>query len=337
MQKEGAFMQKYLHIKPNFNTIVEIEEQSFEMCKNKISTLLFSTENPVTKIKFFPLDSENKDSIPFSILLNLENCLLSTSCKNQCENVTLTKYPHDNILLEVKPFLLCDAPFGEHKKELTCASENCTIFYARGDSGIVKVENKTDILQFRFSKGIATLDARASENKILIWAKNLNKKYSLAQISLKNSKFELERLENVDILEENGKIIKTFRNLHTTLGHGIVGEYGPTLSGKYKLAKSGDKTFSHIEEKLVPYYFLDAVRVKDFDLARSFLSRELSKILDNKHLEMFFGNFKNFGQNLGENIYPDDVALFYEENDIQIAKIFHFELKNGAIVNITEI
>lgn len=330
-------MQKYLHIKPSFDALVEVENESFEMDKNKITTLLCSTDKMTTKIKFYPLDNQNKTSIPFSVLLNLENCSIASQSEHGCQNIMVTKYPHDNILLEVEPFLLYDTPIGEHKKELTCGSENCTIFYTRGGSGLVKVENKTDMLQFRFTKGITTLDARASKGKILIWAENMNKKYSIALISMEKHKFELERLENVDILEENGKVVRTFRNLHTTFGHGIVGEYGTTLSGKYKLAKMGDKDFPQIDQKLVPYYFLDALRVKDFDLARSYLTSTLSQALDNRHLEMFFGDFKNFGQNLGENIFPEDVALFYEENEIQVAKVFHFELKDGKIANITEI
>ncbi len=330
-------MQKYLHIKPSFDALVEMENESFEMDKNKITTLLCSTDKNMTKIKFYPLDNQNKTSIPFSVLVNLESCSVSNKAENGCQNVTLTKYPHDNILLEVEPFLLYDTPIGEHKKEVTCGSENCTIFYTRGGSGLVKVENKSDMLQFRFSKGIVTLDARANKGKILIWAENMSKKYSIALISIENHKFELERLENVDMLEENGKVIKTFRNLHTALGHGIVGEYGMTFTGKYKLAKMGDKASPHISPKLVPYYFLDAVRVKDFDLARNYLSSALSQALDNKHLEKFFGEFKNFGQNLGENIFPEDVALFYDENDIQVAKVFHFELKDDKIADITEI
>lgn len=330
-------MQKYLHIKPSFDALVEMENESFEMDKNKITTLLCSTDKMTTKIKFYPLDNQNKTSIPFSVLLNLESCSMSNSAGNGCKNITVTKYPHDNILLEVEPFLLYDTPIGEHKKDVTCGNENCTIFYTRGNSGLVKVENKTDMLQFRFSKGIVALDARASKGKILIWAENMNKKYSIALISLENHKFELERLENVDILEENGKVIKTFRNLHTASGHGIVGEYGVALAGKYKLAKLGDKNSVNVNPILVPYYFLDAIRVKDFDLARSYLSSALSQALDNKHLEKFFGEFKNFGQNLGENIFPEDVALFYDENDIQVAKVFHFELKDGKIADITEI
>lgn len=336
-KKQGEFMQKFLHIKPSFDALVEMENKTFEMNKNKISTLLFSSDSPVAKIKFYPLDNKNKTSIPFGVVLNFDTCSLLTSCENHCKVVTLTKYPHDNILLEVEPFLLYDIPFGEHKKEVICGDENCTIFYTRGDSGMVKVESKTDTLQFKFSKGIVTLNARANKEKILIWVENLNKKNSIAQISLKNGKFELTRLENVDILEENDKVIKTLRNLHTVFHHGIVGEYGSNLVGKYKLAKMDDKIFSQIDEKLVPYYFLDAVRVKDFDLAKSFLSPALSNVLDNNHLEKFFGDFKNFGQNLGEKIFPEDIAIFYEENDIQVAKLFHFELKDGKIENIAEL
>lgn len=329
-------MQKYLHIKSSFDALVEVLGKSFELEADKITSLLSTSENDVIKLNFYPLDNQNKTSIPFCLLANLNTGSLQSASRTTCDNATITKYPHDNILLEVEPFKLYDTALGEHKKEILANGEKCTIFFTKGKNGLVKVESSSDFLQFRFSKGITALNVRASKKKLLIWVENLNKKHSIALISTNNNKLELERLENVDILEDNGKVVRTFRDLHTAMQHGIVGEYGASLVGKYKLVKTGKARPFEISHTLLPYYFVDAIKVKDLDLARSYLSPALSNALDNLHLESFFGDFKGFGQNLGENIYPEDVALFYDENGSRVAKIFHFSLQNGKISDITE-
>ena len=330
----GETMQKYLHIKPTFDALVEIKNESFELTSNKITSFLLNSEENNIKINFYPLDNKNKTSIPFCLVANIEKGVVVT----KSENASLIKYPHDNLLLEVEPFLLYDTVLGEHTKKLSLQEGDCTIYYSRGSAGLVKIENSADTLQFQFSKGINTLDARASKNTIFIWAENHSKRYSIAIVDTTNNSLELKRLENVDLLEVDNNTIKTFRNLHTAGGHGIVGEYPlKNLSGKYKLVKTGDKPSFCSDEKLIPYYFVDAIRVKDLALARTFLSQPLSNILDDAHLELFFGDFYSFGQNLGEDIFPEDVALFYDQNGIKTAKIFHFSIQNGKITDITEI
>lgn len=327
-------MQKYLHIKPTFDALVEIKNESFELTSNKITSFLLNSEESNVKINFYPLDNRNKTSIPFCVVANIEKGFVVS----KSENCSLINYPNNNLLLEVEPFLLYENTLGEHTKKLTLQEGDVTIFYSRGSTGLVKIENNSDILQFQFSKGINTLDAKASKNTIFIWAENDNKKYSIAIVSKDNNQFELKRLENVDLLEIDSNYIKTFRNLHTAIGHGIVGEYPiKTLVGKYKLVKTENKPTFCSDEKLIPYYFLDAIKVKDFALARSYLSQSLSSNLDDIHLESFFDNFYDFGQNLGENIFPEDVALFYEQNGIKIAKIYHFSIEKGKIADITEV
>ena len=214
-------MQKYLHIKPTFDALVEIKNESFELTSNKITSFLLNSEESNVKINFYPLDNRNKTSIPFCVVANIEKGVVAT----KSENCSLINYPNNNLLLEVEPFLLYENTLGEHTKKLTLQEGDVTIFYSRGSTGLVKIENNSDILQFQFSKGINSLDARASKNTIFIWAENDDKKYSIAIVSKNNNQFELKRLENVDLLEIDSNYIKTFRNLHTAIGHGIVGEY----------------------------------------------------------------------------------------------------------------
>ena len=63
--------------------------------------------------------------------------------------------------------------------------------------------------------------------------------------------------------------------------------------------------------QIVPYAFLQAIEVGDFDLASSYLDVPMRRRVDKEHLESFFGKIKNFLQ-----IDNDIFAVFGNEKSL---------------------
>ena len=72
------------------------------------------------------------------------------------------------------------------------------------------------------------------------------------------------------------------------------------------------------------YLFLDAVKIKNYEICKQYLSNDLCEIEEDSFFE-FFENFDEFR-------FIDDVCILEKNNEV--IKIVHFEVLNDKIVNI---
>ena len=95
--------------------------------------------------------------------------------------------------------------------------------------------------------------------------------------------------------------------------------------------------FIHAKHKeFIPYAFFEAIQIKNYKLARKYLTPELSNKLSNLHFEKFFGHYYKITQTLSPIFNHEEIALIYK-GPPNIAKIFNIKInKNNKIENIYE-
>ena len=227
---------------------------------------------------------------------------------------------------------------------------SCKIFYL--ESGVL-CENYM----------ISTLSIMGNPCKVELGNKNINIEYlqfkKNIELPFKFDSYKMgaissyvyvlltnESCQNLILFDsENGKIenyygdeIKIFgnrftiaKNLDNIARHVLHEEYNVTAQGIILNSKQIDyqngRPVLCSAPQIVPYAFLQAIEVGDFDLASSYLDVPMRRRVDKEHLESFFGKIKNFLQ-----IDNDIFAVFGNEKSL-----FKFTLTENKISEIDKI
>jgi len=141
-----------------------------------------------------------------------------------------------------------------------------------------------------------------------------------------------------DKIEVNKDIISILTKKNDMAKHATVAKYKLNANKIVKIEKylTCLKSKSLInDEILIPYAFLEAIQVKNFILAREYLTESTSKALTDLHLENYFGKIYDIKQShLDEQ---NILAVVYKNEHSYFAKYFKFTLINNKIDNIDEI
>lgn len=323
-------MEQILHIKSTFDCLLKYSTTEKVLTKNKIFSFLLKD---TTALSFYPISD---GGLPFS-------CLISENDKGDLQtdrlNISLTKFPNNNYLMEVSPFEIQFSSFGLKTKGVNFGGTAHTISWLANSNLSVRIENSSTYLDFGFKCKVKELSTKSKGNDLVMSFKTHDEKFVVAHISYKNGEYTLEELNKVDILEENKNEITTYQNLHDFAGHGeiITFSFENDFEKTKTLAYDNDKPkFAKIKE-FVPYAFFEAVKIKNFKLARIYLSQELSRKLTDGHIRKFFGDFVKVHQTLSQNYNAEEIALIYENNFEKTAKVFNIKLnENNLIENIIE-
>ena len=146
-----------------------------------------------------------------------------------------------------------------------------------------------------------------------------------------NSDYELIYNGYFDNLDENNNLFTGFTNLYDIAKHGHVCEINlDDLSNinDYYVVKDGGKRCNC--QELIPQAFLEALKVKNFSLAKSYLNSTLANA-SNSHFEAFFGPIQAIYYNCYNNSSPINYTVYNGEY-----KFYNFTVKNQKIVDIEE-
>lgn len=329
-------MELFFHLKPSFDCVMRTRDICTELQKNKILSFLINSPSPVLALSFYPSQTE-ENSLNFTVLVNLKTKTLAS--KNP--NADLILFPNDNLLLTVREFFFANQkPFNVQTKTFTFGDTNHTFFYQKNSPFSLRIENaKRKFLEAEYPCQVHELEFKTSTNSLFCFGKTAQKTFIVCILKYKNNAYSLTTLEEVELLEEKDGTITTLKKANDIQGHAFTKTYtfSPTLSVETALVYGEDEPSSVAKREIVPYAFFDAVKCKNFDIARSFLCEKLSKKLTDKHLEKFFGDFLFSHQPLSENL--SEIALIYSENPLQkTAKLFDITMdENDKISNITDL
>lgn len=328
-------MECLVHIKPNFSCTLAYLSTQKNLEKNKIYT--FILKDKIT-LSFYPNDSDNKDTLPFSceIAPDSENII-----KTGRNNICVTNFKNNNFLLEVSPFIFSSTPTMLGLKTKTITTENIThtITYFSNNNLNFRIENNSSYLDFSNSYKVSELNVKAKNEFIFLYFKCQNSKYFTCVVQYKNNKYFLQETCEADLLEEQENVITTYKNLHDFASHGeiITYNFNTEFSVTKELAYNNNSPYLTKVKEFVPFAFFEALKVNNFKLARYYMSNKLSQKLSNNHLKKFFGNYEKVHQTLSPEYNPEEIALIYNKKPIKYAKIFNIKFnEENKITNIEE-
>jgi len=141
---------------------------------------------------------------------------------------------------------------------------------------------------------------------------------------------------SADLIECSHNKITTLLNQNDIAKHGIVCVY-VLDKNQFKLKDEYtvflDKTPQlAIDPKIIPWAFAESINIGDLKLARKYLSKELNMMLDDEHLQDFFGDYEEIKWNKYKNM-PNTLCFVYKNNPNE-AKTYKFEIDNNKITNI---
>lgn len=323
-------MEYYLHIKPTFECLAKILKEEYLLEPQK--TYSFLVTNQKLNLLFYPTNTQ-LTSLPFAFSFDKQN-LIST------KNTRIIEFPNNNYLIEVNPFLFeAKQNIGIKTKNVTFGGQNHTIYYSTHSKFNIKIECNNASKEYSLNTKIVDLATKTNKNNLLVYSKCEDTKHVILALEYDGEKYNYKNLEIVDLLEEENGNISTYKNLNDFAGHGVVTTYD--LNKEVCMTSTlvyNTTPFLSRQKELIPYAFFEAVKVKNFKLASSYLSQELSKMLSPKHLQSFFGDFIQVSPPLSQNASFNEVALIYNQNNKFIAKNFFLQFdQDNKITNIQEV
>lgn len=284
--------------------------------------------------KLLRLKAENSFDIKYHFAeLDSVVCCAKIAFKNgEChcnnKNIKVVKCQKNRFLLQI---LQKNGCFLQKKVKKLCKNNFVFNFF---ENGLIEIETEDEI---KFSKifDCQILDARVDFLAGGFVAIGVVGGQSENVVLLSSNFVEVGFFEN-SVFEKTTSGCKILADLKDIAGHGLVRvfdfENGAKLVDEYAVYLSGNPK-PPSNKNVLPVYFLECIKAKDFALAQKLLSPELCKVAKPKHLANYFGNFgaiysNCFGQQSGE------VWLEYFENKSSFAKKFCFQIEDEKICNI---
>lgn len=323
-------MDCYLHIKPNFNCLVKISKEEYLLEAQKTYSFLVKEQN--LSLLFYPTNTDFL-SLPFAVTFDTQNL--------QCtKNVQVIEFSNKNYLLNVSPFLIgSNTNLGIKTKTVTLGGQVHTIYYSTHSKFNIKIECNCCSSEYSLDAEITDLNTKTHKNNLIVFCKCKDTKYVILALYFDGEQYNYKNLEVVDILEEENGNISTYKNLNDFAGHGVVTNYDLTQETCMSSTLVYNTTpFLSRKKELIPYAFFEAVKVKNYKLASSYLSQSLIKILSPSHYQSFFGEFTQILPPLYKSANYNQISLVYNKNNKLIAKNFALQFdENNKISNIEEV
>ena len=323
-------MNCYLHIKPTFDCIVKISKEEYIL--NAQKTYSFIVKEQTLTLLFYPINTDFS-SLPFATIFDIQN-------PKSTKNAQIIEFPNSNYLLVVTPFLIgSNTNLGVKTKTVTLNNQSHTIYYLLHSNFNIKIECNSCSEEYYLNAEVEDFNTKTHKNNLLIYCKCKDSKHIVLALTFDGERYNYKNLEVVDMLEEEKGNISTYKNLNDFAGHGVVTNYDLTkdICMTSTLVYNTTPFLSHKKE-LIPYAFFEAVKVKNYKLANSYLAQNLTKILTPSHYQKFFGDFTQILPPLYKTANYNQVALVYNSKNKSIAKNFSLQFNEyNKITNIEEV
>ena len=258
---------------------------------------------------------------------NINNTYLPlTTSLQQDENSEIKKIPYSNNHIDViytpkailktneTPTIILNKKFGK----------NTYCIWNKNTNSFIKIYNDDTTL---FETTIPLLHTAEFYTKgcVLIKGSTINNKTFCLIFDTKKEKIVL--CDEYESFEENRQTIKFLKFCNDIAGHGIVNVFDINsccVDNYVVYINNSPKTATN--NQLIPFAFLESIKLKDFTLAKHYLYDSLTS---NEHLENFFGDFSDIYFNGYSNKLNYTIKGKKYRN-------FTFELNNNKIIDIEE-
>lgn len=309
-----------LSVYSDFDAVLSVDGKSFVLNK-KQQRLEFEFEEEKELACFvYPVSDK---SLPFGFKVEKENNALV--CKSP--NVVLYQVADGCFEIALKKFGL--GGFGL-KKVFSKDIEGFSLMVLQSGTSLFVVKENDEIHTYEIESTFKELAFDVVEKVPFFVASKKEGKFVCIFCPFSGNFFAFNA-KNVKIEENKIEIIE---DLFSHSGHG---KKTNILLQEGRVVVEGDELLylNHNPEKIssikvVPFAFFESVKLKDFNLAKSYLSSGLRASLSDDVLQEYFGDFEE----VVPNNYSSDVGLVVSVLAKTACKVFSFSFEGGKIRDI---
>lgn len=276
---------------------------------------------PTVIVSCEPLCAENTTFIPVTFKLEYKNNKIFTSNKN----IKIIPFPNNNydILLSFNTVLVSTSNIFNKK------IDEYNIFACLETTSTINIYNKNNLLFSTNQPTISNISVEKINNVLVITANSFSDKFLLIFNTEKNICLICDLFYKI---EKNNDEIKCLKKLNNTLKTGTVYDINLKDLSINNYSVFVDNYTPLKEQSLIPLSFLEAVKNKNYNIAKTFLDDKFLET-DNEKLNQFFGDFNE--------IYYNCYTVKSDKSNFTIVgentRNFDFCLLNNKITEIEEI
>lgn len=314
---------KYLHFENDSNVIISINGinvTNLNVYDNKFIDIAYHSNTAVISVN------------PCSTTKNQLLCYTERIDFSKNNKSLIKVIPFRNNHYELK-FEKIKAPISSRNeiiKDEYFGKLNITI--SNNSIGNILIYENSKLKKQLTTNKIVDADIKQRDDKLIIFCSLENEQYFASILNINNLETLFESI--TDSIEENDDKIKTLTKLNDFAKHGKVKSYN-LKSGNIEeyniyLNEEPNKTNNNL---LIPYAFLEGIKIKNFNLAKSYLSNNFDNI-SKEHFENYFGDIQNIyldSYNLNSYVIPYVVET---NNGFDF---YDFSIDNGKIIDINKL
>lgn len=317
-----------IQILSNFNAMVNIESKKYFVGNGKDLILQTELVNNLT-FEVFPKNPivENKRMLPFVVCLQNDMGKLSTNSSL----IDLVKFDVENYQLILKAYYV------HLQKNVVHEFNNGTIVNVNFNGELTLNVNNETAFKKLFNTGVETTNFIELKNSFIAVLVLLENNEGIVFVFNAENKLVLEKSANkIEITDEGFQILQIFNDVTK---NGLVNKYKISenleMMEEYAVyLKDGPKEINN--KKVVPIAFLQCIKAKNFEYAKTFLSSDLKQKVSEDNLSAYFGEWNAICTNYLSKNSVNQFALIYGEEN-KFAKIFNFKIENDLITNIEQL
>ena len=323
-------MEKYLHIRAEYDCVACVLGEEICLTQDIAQSYLINTDKDSVAIRVYPLST---NLLPFTFLLDLKGD------HSSCEYCRVVDYGKGNLLINILPYFNIKIRGESKKKYATFGGKTHQITYNEYSPISIRLACDGKFIDIDYHKDMLWLDFVVSKDKVLIYCK-LQNGYYVVIASYNNNGYDIEKSEEVYLLEKSKDEITTLQDMFCSTHHGRVTHYNiqQNLKNTTDIVYMDEENTPCTDKNLIPYLYMDAIKSKDIKLCRKYLSQKLNSVLDDRHILTFFGDYCYIDSPFLPSQTEHQISAIYKNaNNTYYAKTYSFQINdNCQIENIEE-
>ena len=308
-----------------FDCLLEISANKFQMIKN--SSRIELQEIKENEIVFLLYPTTDYQLLSYAVKISVEGGNLT--CCNPYVNIT--KIGADEYEIQLLPFATNGNFFNKISKA-NIAGYQVSIY--QGEKNYVSVDDGTDIFFKAFDGKILKYDF--FEKNASACVKVITEQQQLLFVyNSEREDFFVCAGQQILLDENQIKVIEESNDLakHAKEKNYIIQEKGQVEFQHQELLLTKEKPQKAMHVKIVPYAFFEAIKAKNFLLAKEYLTTSLAQTVSMDMLEEYFGEFDE----IRPYNFQKDRGYFINIVSGLSSKIFRIKIENSLIDEIEQI
>lgn len=306
-----------------FPCLVFCENNFVGEADEKTSVKINLDEKQSKRIEVYPKSTKDVFYfIPYAFMLSNQ---INSSQNFMCYDLLDGNFEIDlNPKIELHMPMSFDKIFEEEKGETKICVQSSTLTK-------IVLENKKNKIEFcpkqRLDNIICKTHSCGQRNYFVLTAKTISNQQYLFLVCLDNIDYCIEK--TCDDITFDLPEISTLKLCHDFYEHAQIEKYKLAEDGLKKLesfsSRKEQKSFSTPQRKDISKVFFQCIKMHDYELARIFMTKQLSELLSDQHLSHFFPKFREI------KLAPNrDVVLLVGDQ----TTYFHLSFLDNKIDNI---